>query len=155
MAAFKRMSVFAVIVGLMVVVGCSGLDFGDDDDDNGNHNGDNGVTRDQALVGTWQLDSATINGQTATIGAAIDADNPAVDGATFTFAADGNFTINEYVGDILVHAGTATWSTSGGAFTLTFADQDKDTILYQIIGNQMTCTFVKNGSTIVLTLVRQ
>jgi len=153
MATFKRMSLLAVIVGAMVVVGCGGLDFGDDDDDN---NGDNGVTRDQALVGTWQLDSATINGQTATIAEGMDAANPAVDGATFTFAADGHWTTTEYVGQDLdcTHAGT--WTSSGGAFTVTFfADQDQDTMLYQITGNQMTCTFVESGNTIVLTLTRQ
>lgn len=105
-----------------------------------------------ALVGTWQAQSVTVNGQTVDMGDFFGWEPTAVSMSVY-FYADGTFISAQFDnnGDV-VAAEIGTWSTAGNTLTVT-ADEALP-LTYVIAGDTLTLTAEQDGDQVGLTLTR-
>ncbi|MFO7947117.1 MAG: hypothetical protein R6V19_09895 [Armatimonadota bacterium] len=130
MAILRKVGVVVLVVALAVVIGCSSDDAPE-------------VTRDQALVGTWEVTGATINGQPSTINDVINGgDQPVIDGFTVTFEAGGDMIQRVYSGGELLDTETVKWRTSGGKLIFTDGPANMN---YEVANDQVTVTWTEDG----------
>ncbi len=126
-----------VVVGPLVLLGCSGSGDGDGD-------GDNGASVDAALAGTWQPYMASADGEQVAPAAAFGWDEGVV-GMWIEFGMDGTVTVRQYDEDGVVETESGTWTAQGGSGTLTIEGEQTD-ITYAADGRVMVITFTEDGA---------
>lgn len=126
-----------VVVGPLVLLGCSGSGDGDGDDGNG-------APVDTALAGTWQPYMASADGEQVAPAAAFGWDEGVV-GMWIEFGIDGTVTVRHYDEDGVVDTENGTWTAQNGSGTLTIEGEQTD-ITYAADGRVMVITFVEDGA---------
>jgi len=95
------------------------------------------------LVGSWNLTSASVNGQ-----------NQSINGSsTITFGSDNTFT-GTSTEDGVTDTGHGTWSTSGSSLTI-IVEGVTTTVSYSVSGNKCTLTMTEDGVTSIMEYTKQ
>jgi len=98
------------------------------------------------LVGTWDFQSVTVNGQQAILSMILDWQEETVR-ATLTISADGDYVIDQYsADDSLVYFADGTFAANNDHFTLTTYNNSYGIVsppviqdgTWQVSGNQLT-----------------
>jgi hypothetical protein len=119
------------------------------------------TTQQGQLAGTWNPQSATINGQPSTPAVALNWVQGAVS-ARLTINANNTFSYSEMDGaNAVVYSNGGTYTISGNTVTLTYTTENGQPInpataslTFAVAGNQLTTTSVEGGNTIVVVYAR-
>lgn len=110
------------------------------------------ATRDSALVGSWQLQSVTVNGNVVDPGQFFEWEPNTVSMSVY-FYADGTFIPLELDQSGEPTAGEmGTWSTAGNNLTLNLGEVIVAT--YTVVGNTATLSVQEDGDQVVITFTR-
>jgi hypothetical protein len=151
-----RTSLFLAVALILLPIGCK-------DDDSPTSTGSTGVP--PSLVGTWTLDSVTVNGVQADPGtlAALFGWPQEVERATITVEASGAYTLSGFnAASQVLHTVQGTIAVSGSNFTITSTSENGQPLnppevlagTWAIVGNRLTLTISAQGLTIVITATK-
>lgn len=133
---------FATMSMAIVLTGCGG----------GGGGGGQAPALDAPVVGVWEAQSASVNGQATSLPQAMGLDT-SVDRVISVFWHDGTRTTYAYAGDLLVDSSTASWTVQGSTVAVTTSacavnyrctvSADTLTMSYQDAGNAVVVVWSK------------
>jgi redox-sensitive bicupin YhaK (pirin superfamily) len=122
----------------------------------------NPATQQSAFVGTWNPQSATVNGTATPVAQALNWVNGAV-AARLTINANATFSYSELDGaNAVLYSNSGTYAISGNSVTLTWTTvngqplnpPETATLTWAVAGNQLTTTSSQGGNTVVVVYTK-
>jgi hypothetical protein len=145
----KQLFVLCVAASALVISGCK-------------KDSTNPATTQNQLAGTWNPQSATVNGTATSVAQVLNWVNGAV-AARLTINANATFTYSELDGaNVVVYSNSGTYAINGNSATLTYTTENGQplnppvsvTITWAVAGNQLTTTRSEGGNTIVIVYAK-